>query len=81
MATDHDLDLICTLAAWNGRLSATIEVALISFKHNNPGAGILALQKIHAEYEAYRNAEYFKATGEQPHETDTAPQTAQRDVD
>jgi hypothetical protein len=74
MSTDKSIELICTLAAWNGRFSATLEIALISFKHNNPTAGIQALEKVHAEYEAYRNAEYQKLTGEQPNEQ-AAPQT------
>ena len=80
MSLDKDLDLICTLAAWNGRFSATIEIALISFKHNNASAGIEALKKMHAEYEAYRNAEFHKITGEHPHEQ-AAPQAEEHHVD
>jgi hypothetical protein len=66
MIDDKRFALISELAAWNGRFSATIEIALISFKHNNASAGIEALEQVHAEYEAYRNAEYSKLT-EQPY--------------
>jgi hypothetical protein len=66
MIDDKRFALISELAAWNGRFSATIEIALISFKHNNASAGIEALEQVHAEYEAYRNAEYLKITGRHP---------------
>jgi hypothetical protein len=81
MDDDKRLALICELAAWNGRFSATIEIALISFRHNNPDEGIKALERMSAEYETYRNAEYAKLTaGEHPH-GQTASQTEKRHVD
>lgn len=80
MIDDKRFALISELAAWNGRFSATIEIALINFKHNAASAGIEALKQVHAEYEAYRNAEYLKITGEHPH-GQTAPQAEKRPVD
>lgn len=70
MHNDKTLALICELASWNGRLSAAIEIALISIKHAALESGVDTLAMVLRDYQEYRDAQYFKLVGRAPTKSD-----------
>jgi hypothetical protein len=59
-ASDHANEMIRELATWNGRLSMTIELALLDFKYNRLDRAIERLRAISDEYTAERDAAIAK---------------------
>jgi hypothetical protein len=60
---DRTTILITELATWNGRLSATIEGALIDLKYGRVEQATKLLTERLGEYDAYRDAEFTRITG------------------
>lgn len=57
---DASMKLLCETASWNGHLSATIDLALISIDHADLVGGIKLLRDTLAEYTAYRDEQLAK---------------------